>query len=88
MEKGSGAWVVLKVLGVFSAWIEITLLIFVILKLTDVLGWSWWGVLAPLWITLVFLKVAGVLWFVDEVRAALGNRRRFNALYEEFDRDR
>ena len=26
-----------------------TFLVFLVLKLTDVIGWSWWWVTAPLW---------------------------------------
>jgi len=38
---------------------------FIVLKLTDVIDWSWWWVLSPLWITfiLVFLIVIfGILY--------------------------
>jgi hypothetical protein len=31
---------------------------FIILKLTNVIAWSWWWVLSPLWIT--FLLVIGI----------------------------
>ena len=30
-------------------------IIFVILKLTEVIAWSWWWVLSPLWITFLFI---------------------------------
>jgi len=34
---------------------SLTLLIaFVTLKLTDVIGWSWWWVVSPWWIALIF----------------------------------
>lgn len=40
-------------------------LVFLVLKLTNVISWSWWWVTAPLWIafavTLTILVVAGVL---------------------------
>lgn len=50
---------------------------FIILKLCDVITWSWWWVLAPLWIAtvLVVLTVAGggalVFWlaFTEDERA-------------------
>ena len=33
-------------------------IVFVTLKLTDYIGWSWWWVLSPLWIaTIVFITV-------------------------------
>jgi len=33
----------------------ILFLIFLVLKLTDVIDWSWWWVTAPLWIPIVFI---------------------------------
>lgn len=40
---------------------------FIVLKLTHVINWSWWWVLAPTWITFVvvfalFLAAGVVLW--------------------------
>ena len=37
--------------------------VFLVLKLTDVISWSWWWVAAPLWIpaALVLLILAGVV---------------------------
>lgn len=32
---------------------EVILVIFVILKLTKVINWSWWWVLSPVWIGLI-----------------------------------
>ena len=41
-------------------------LIFMILKLTHVIDWSWWWVTAPLWIPIVILILGvifiGVIW--------------------------
>jgi len=43
------------------AWFETALfLVFLVLKLTHVIAWSWWWVTAPLWIPLAF----GVLLFL------------------------
>lgn len=36
-------------------------LIFIVLKLTEVIAWSWWWVLAPLWMTLAAAFAVGVL---------------------------
>lgn len=45
-----------------------TFIVFLVLKLTDVIDWSWWWVTAPLWIPvlifLAILSVIGVLWFI------------------------
>lgn len=37
-------------LGLFS----VCLVVFVILKLTNLINWSWWWVLSPAWIPLCF----------------------------------
>jgi phosphoglycerol transferase MdoB-like AlkP superfamily enzyme len=33
-------------------------LVFLVLKLTDVIDWSWWWVTAPLWVPVAFTLVA------------------------------
>jgi hypothetical protein len=37
--------------------IEIWTIVFITLKLTGVIDWSWWWVIAPYWITLLFISV-------------------------------
>ena len=32
-------------------------IVFIILKLTDVIDWSWWWVLSPIWISLIIAAV-------------------------------
>ena len=54
--------------------IELLFLLFLTLKLTGVITWSWWAVTAPLWIagaiyTLWALIVAGtcaLVWWADK----------------------
>nr|WP_296764013.1 hypothetical protein [Rhodococcus sp. (in: high G+C Gram-positive bacteria)] len=43
--------------------LEALTLVFVVLKLTDVIDWSWWGVLAPLWVSaaIYLLILVGVV---------------------------
>lgn len=36
-------------------------IVFIVLKLTSVIHWSWWWVLAPLWIPLAILLGAAVI---------------------------
>lgn len=38
--------------------IDLLLLIFIVLKLVHVIDWSWWLVLAPLWIVLALVILA------------------------------
>ena len=35
-------------------------LVFITLKLTDYIDWSWWWVLAPIWLPLIIALVAAV----------------------------
>lgn len=37
---------------------------FIVLKLTDVIAWSWLWVLSPLWIPAAFILAVVVLWLV------------------------
>ena len=34
---------------------------FIVLKLVNVINWSWWWVLAPLWIPLTILAILSIL---------------------------
>lgn len=42
-------------------------IVFIVLKLMHIINWSWWWVLAPLWIPIallaMFLLFCGVMWF-------------------------
>ena len=39
-------------------------LVFLVLKLTDNIDWSWWYVTMPLWIAPAVVFVVGTLWFL------------------------
>lgn len=43
---------------------ETLLLIFVTLKLTDLIDWSWWWVLSPLWIPACFAVVVILIYLI------------------------
>ena len=32
-------------------------IVFIVLKLTEVIAWSWWWVLSPIWISLLFVAL-------------------------------
>lgn len=36
-------------------------ILFILLKLTGYIHWSWWWVLSPIWISLVLFVVIGIL---------------------------
>lgn len=42
---------------------SILTIVFIILKLTDVINWSWWWVLSPLWLP-VIIVLASVFIFI------------------------
>ena len=37
---------------------SILLIVFIVLKLTDNIDWTWWWVLSPRWITTILLVIA------------------------------
>ena len=49
---------------------ELILIVFIVLKLTNVINWSWWWVLSPLWISLgiviIILIGFGIYWLVKK----------------------
>lgn len=44
-------------------WTTVLTIVFVILKLTKVIAWSWWWVLSPLWISMAFVVVVFIILF-------------------------
>ena len=47
---------------------DILLIVFIVLKLVGVINWSWWWVLAPLWIPLLIVIIAVVIITILERR--------------------
>lgn len=49
-------------------WLGLLTVVFIVLKLTGFIAWSWWWVLAPFWIPLALaaaiLAVFGVVWVI------------------------
>lgn len=58
---------------------EALTLVFVTLKLTGVIDWSWWWVLSPLWIQIVFMAALFVaaLAFVFTKEVRYERKRRY-----------
>jgi hypothetical protein len=44
----------------------ILFLIFMVLKLTNYIDWSWWWVTAPLWIPILIIGIIGIgaIWYL------------------------
>jgi len=54
---------------------SILAIVFVVLKLTNNISWSWWWVLSPLWIPLGFIAVLFVIIFIFLfIKATVGLR--------------
>ena len=47
-------------------------IVFVVLKLLNVIKWSWWWVLSPIWIS---FGIALVVIFIPIVAAIVGNKK-------------
>lgn len=47
-----------------SQFSEILLIVFIVLKLTKVITWSWWWVLAPFWIPLSIAIVILLIYYI------------------------
>ena len=43
--------------------------VFIVLKLTGIINWSWWWVLSPVWISAIIGVVIGVFLFVYTVKS-------------------
>lgn len=48
------------------SWVTVLTVLFIILKITDKIDWSWWWVLSPLWISIslsvmLFIVVAVIV---------------------------
>lgn len=41
--------------------LDVLTLIFITLKLTNVINWSWWAVLSPIWIQLVLIIITVIV---------------------------
>jgi hypothetical protein len=39
-------------------------IVFIVLKLTKVINWSWWWVICPLWLPWAFAIVVAVIYFI------------------------
>lgn len=42
-------------------YVDVLLLIFIVLKFTGLINWSWWWVLSPMWISLLLLMAIAVV---------------------------
>lgn len=46
--------------------LDVLQIIFIVLKLTNLINWSWWAVLIPLWIDLAMIVLAIIIYLIDK----------------------
>lgn len=46
---------------------ELLAVVFIVLKLTGVIAWSWWWVLAPIWIPLAILAIVIIIFLIAAI---------------------
>lgn len=56
-ERNEGTAVIRRIL-------ELLLVVFIVLKLTGVIIWSWWWVLSPLWIPLAIALIVTIIFLI------------------------
>ena len=56
-ERNEGTAVIRRIL-------ELLLVVFIVLKLTEVITWSWWWVLSPLWIPLAIALIVTIIFLI------------------------
>lgn len=55
--------------------LEAVLVVFVVFKLTDVINWSWFYVLMPFWIPLIF-AIISLIWLKCVVNYGKGGKNK------------
>lgn len=56
-ERNEGTTVIRRIL-------ELLLVVFIVLKLTGVITWSWWWILSPLWIPLAIALIVTIIFLI------------------------
>ena len=58
---------------------SVLFLIFLVLKLTNVIGWSWWWITAPLWIpAIIFLVFVGGFYLFCQILKKYYKKNKLN----------
>lgn len=55
---------------------EVLTLVFVVLKLTGVISWSWWWVLSPIWIVTLLVAVFALIGAIVRIHNVKNNSSR------------
>lgn len=58
----------------------VVFIVFLILKLTNVIDWSWWWVTSPLWISFGLALVASLIFAIVSLCIRGAHKREFNRM--------
>jgi len=61
-----------------------TFIVFLVLKLTGRIDWSWWWVTAPIWAPIVLAVIATAIYVVYAVRMAEKRNSKFQQRIDRF----
>jgi Flp pilus assembly protein TadB len=62
--------------------------VFLVLKLTHVIDWSWWWITAPLWVLVVITLLVLVIQVWIVVRSARKTQSRLKQRFDQFNAER
>ena len=51
-----------------ASFLDLLAIVFIVLKLTHVIEWSWWWVLSPRWISFVIVIVIVIILFILDMK--------------------
>ena len=60
-------------------------IVFIVLKLTHTIDWSWWWVLAPIWIPFLIAAICLLIFVIIQVSVAIVARRKIKKLFKDND---
>jgi FtsH-binding integral membrane protein len=63
-------------------------IVFLVLKLTHVIDWSWWWVTAPLWVPACICILIFIGWVIYQIVKAKRSRSRLQQRFDAFNQER
>lgn len=67
-----------------SSFLTLLAIAFIVLKLTDVIDWSWWWVLSPIWLPVVIIIPLAIIWALYENRKSKKELEEIKKERDEF----
>lgn len=63
-------------------------IVFLVLKLTKVIDWSWWWVTAPLWMPIAVAIIGFAIWVAFEIRRSKKRKSKLQQRLNQFNQER